>query len=342
MILLPMRKQLTCILLFVLLKSACCAQQMPDSSYIDIDTVTQSTLIVNKTLLFFDSNNVANMGNLLQQHFVPLSGFEYKKYIRQKLVPKYAYLKIAVYNGNTAKKAVYCYPGNLFDNIKVYKQTSDTTLVFYQDASRYGFAKLMMEPGERSIFIFHLDFSRSDYNILLPQLIKENYLDRYKRIYRSRNEMKKTMGYITSGMLFIIILFVAANYFLSRKKEFLYYLGYAGFNFFLMLLLAVLEQYHRQPLQFLFSGYLDLIFLILSGIFYLAFTRHFLETKIASTRCWTEHLKLNGAVFTFFTGTVLGNVHYFTGWYFVESSAGKPDEGNFTECMGIIVYYNCF
>jgi signal transduction histidine kinase len=318
-ILLLMRKLFTCFLLFVLIRSAGFSQQMPDSNYINLTSFRDSTVIANKALLFFDSNNVANMGNLLQQHFVPLCSFEYKKYIRQKLVPKYAYLKIAVYNSDTAKKVVFCYPGNLFDNIKVYKQPSDTTLVFYQDASREGFAKLTLAPGEKSVFIFHLDFCRYDYNVLFPQLIRENYLNRYKlvyRIYRPRVEMAKIIGYITSGMLFIIILFVIANYFLHRKKEFLYYLGYAGFNFLLMLLLAVLNNITGSLSSF-FNGYLDLVFLILSSIFYLAFNRHFLETKNAY-RMIDKSFKI-AELFLLFLLVLFSVVHYFTEWYFLES-----------------------
>lgn len=140
-------------------------------------------------------------------------------------------------------------------------------------------------------------------------------MDTYKRIYRSRVEATKIFGYITSGMLFIIILFVAANFFLNRKKEFLYYMGYAFFNFALMLLLAVLNHITGVASSF-FYGYLDLVLLILSGIFYLAFIRHFLETK--KTYPVLEKSFKTTEAFLLFLLLLYSIMHYFTNWYAAE------------------------
>lgn len=311
-----MRKQFAFFLVFILLKTAGLCQLVPDSNYIDIASFRSSLSVVSKTQLFFDSNDVATLDNVLLQKFVPLTDFDYKKYIRPKLVPKYAYLITAVQNNsNTKKDTVHFYPGSLFDNLRVYRITGAGTLQLYQDASREGFARLMLAPGEKASFLFYLDFCRHEYNTISPQLIQPEYLDLYKRLYRSRVENLKIIGYVSSGMLFIIILFVGANYFLYRKKEFLYYLGYAGFNFFLMLLLAVLNNITGSLSSF-YYGYLDLIFLILSGIFYLAFTRHFLDTK-------NQYQVLDRAfkrteLFLLFLLVLFSVIHYFTGWYFVE------------------------
>ena len=273
-----MHKRFVFILFLLLLNATAFCQQLNDTSYVDIAQMRDSMLIINKTLLFFDSNEVANMGNIMQQKFVPLSEFTQRKNIPVKLVPKYAYLKIGLYNSNITEDTVLFFPGGLYDNIKVYKLTKQGEPQLYSDASKTGFARLIMAPGTKDIFMFTLDFCRNESNTLSSQIIKPGYLDSYKRIYRSRVETQKIIGYITSGMLFIIILFVVANYFLYRKKEFLYFLGYAGFNFLLMLIMALLN-FITGSLASLFYGYMDLIFLILGGIFYLAFTRYFLDTK---------------------------------------------------------------
>lgn len=310
-----MLKKCFIVFCFVLLKTAAISQVLTDSSFIDINSFRDSTLIVNKTWLFFDSNEVANMNNLLQQKFTPLASFDQRKKIPAHLVPKYAYLKIPLLNTDSLQHTVNCFPGSLFDNIKIYKQTATSAPFFYEDASEEGFGNLALQPGEKAVFIFSLDFCRNDYNSLNPQLIKPAYLDSYKRMYRSRVETMKITGYITSGMLFIIILFVAANYFLSGKKEFLYYLGYAGFNFLLMLTMAVLN-YITGSLSSLFYGYFDLILLILSGISYLAFTRHFLDTK---TNYPLLDKSFNATeIFLFFLLALFSAVHFFTNWYYIE------------------------
>lgn len=315
MIFLPMRKQFTFFLVFILFKTTGLCQSIPDSNYIDITSISDSLLIVSKTQLFFDSNDVATLDNVLQQKFVPLTSFDYKKKIRPKLVSKYAYLIIGVQNNSKKTDTVYYYPGALFDNLRIYRITNAGTLQVYQDASSEGFAELVLAPGEKARFLAYLDFCRIDFNIISPQLISHKYLDAYKRMYRSKVENNKIMGYITSGMLFIIILFVAANYFLYRKKEFLYYLGYAGFNFLLMLMLAVLN-YITGSLSSFFNGYLDLILLILSGIFYLAFTRHFLDTK-NNYRVIDKAFKVS-EIFLLFLLALFSVIHYFTGWFFIE------------------------
>lgn len=311
-----MHKRFVFILFLLLLKVTAFCQQLNDTSYVDIAPIRDSVLIVNKALLFFDSNEVANMGNIMQQDFVPLSGFTQRKNIPIKLVPKYAYLKIGLYNSKRARDTAIVFPGSLFDNIKVYKLTEKGEPQFYTDASKAGFASIFMNPGEKGVFIFSLDFCRNDYNSLLPQIIRPQYLDSYKRMYRSRVETQKIVGYVTSGMLFIIILFVGANYFLYRKKEFLYYLGYAGFNFLLMLIMALLN-YITGSLSSLFYGYLDLIFLILSGIFYLAFTRHFLETKkqyVLLDKAFRITEAFLAVLLLLFTV-----VHFFTDKYYIEA-----------------------
>ncbi len=311
-----MRKQIAFLILFTALNATAFCQQLHDTSYIDFTQMRDSMLILNKTLLFFDSNEVADMSNIMQQKFVPLAGFAERKNIPVKLVPKPAYLKIGLYNSSNAADTAVVFPGSLFDNIKVYKVTAQGEPRLYTDASKAGFAYLRLNPGAKEVFIFALDFCRNDYNSLSPQLIKPGYLVSYKRMYRARVETQKIVGYITSGMLFIILLFVGANYFLYRKKEFLYYLGYAGFNFLLMLIMALLN-YITGSLSSLFYGYLDLIFLIISGIFYLAFTRHFLETKkeyplLERTFRITEvFLTVLLVLFTF--------VHFFTEKYYIEA-----------------------
>ncbi len=290
-------------------------QPVSDTSYVDIAAIRDSALISGKSLLFIDSKNKTGINQVLQQVFLPLHFFVKQKYVPSWMVAKNTYLKIFVYNSTPFPDTVYCLPGNLFDKITVYKQNGKGDLDFYSDASDEGFARLDLRAGEKATFIFKLNFCRREHNILNTQLISPGHVDVYKRIYRTRVENTKISGYITSGMLFIIILFVAANYFLYRKKEFLYYLGYAGFSLVLMLSMAVLN-YITGGISSLFYGYFDLIFLILSGISYLAFTRHFLNTKqdypLLDKSFKTTELAL-ALLLILFTG-----VHFFTKWYFIE------------------------
>jgi signal transduction histidine kinase len=309
-----MKQQALIIIFFVLIKTAGVGQVLTDSNYIDINSFNDSIKIAGKTMLFIDSNHSVTAGNILQQQFVPFLQFSKAKKIPQHLVTSPTYLKFYLYNsGDTAKNLLF-FPGSLFDTIKIYKLNA-ASHEFYENATDDGFANLLLQPGEKNTYLARLHFTHVDYNILSPQLIYPKYMDTYKRIYRSRVEATKIFGYITSGMLFIIILFVAANFFLYRKKEFLYYLGYAFFNFVLMLSLAVLNHITGNLSSF-FYGYFDLVLLIISGIFYLAFIRHFLETK-TTYPVLEKSFKLTEA---FLLGSLIlySILHYFTNWYAAE------------------------
>lgn len=291
------------------------SQGIPDTNYIDISTVKSYSLISGKALYFVDRKNNITLNQLPQQEFLPLLTITKEKYVPSWMVSKNTYIKIAIKNSKQIPDTVFCLPGNLFDKITIYKLNSEGDLDFYEDAAESGFARLDLQANEKATFIFSLNFCRREYNILNTQLITPGHLDVYKRIYRSRVENTKISGYITSGMLFIIILFVAANYFLYRKKEFLYYLGYAGFSLVLMLTMAVLN-YITGGISSIFYGYFDLIFLILSGISYLAFTRYFLNTK-QDYQLLDKSFKTTELVLAFLLILFTG-VHFFTKWYFIE------------------------
>ena len=310
-----MLKKCSFILLFLLLQFSGFTQILPDSSFMDIAGIRDSALAVNKTWLFFDSNNVATLDNILQQQFVPLTQFGYKKPIRPNLVSKFAYLRLRIFNSKNIADTIYFLPGIFFDNIIVYKLTDAGKPEFSANASTSGFCYFTLDANERKNFIVKLDFCRYDYNSLRPQLIRPGYLNIYRSVTRAKAEDIRIVGFVTSGMLFIILFLALINYFFNGKKEFLYYLGYASAMFLLVFMLAFLNNSSGSFASF-FNGYLDLFLLITGNVFYLAFTRYFIETK-------TNYKTLDktfrrGEWFLLSLLLVFTIVHYFTEWYMLE------------------------
>ena len=310
-----MLKKHSFIALFIVLHSFAFCQTLPDSSYTDIALIRDSAMLIKKTLLFIDSSNVATLENLSQQNFVPVSRFNYKQYIPPRLVPKIAYLQVALYNGSNLPDTISFFPGNLYDEIIFYEKPAGGVLKYAGNGSKDGICNMGLAPFEKKIFIVKLVFCRHDYNYIKPQLIHFHYLATYKEVFRSRSEDIKSVGYLLSGMLFLMILFIAVNYVLTGKKEFLFYLGYALSMFLLVFFYALLAGSWGSFASFL-NGYLDVFLLILGNVFYLAFCRHFLNTKanyktldkVFITEEWFLLLFL--MAFTF--------IHYFTGWYVIE------------------------
>jgi signal transduction histidine kinase len=300
---------------FILLQFCSNSQTMPGSSYVDIAAIKDSALIADKALIFFDSNNTATFKNLTQQNFVPLNLFINEKKVPPRLVPKHAYLQIALFNGSNTKDTVYFFPGINYDKIFFYEKTPGGNLKFYSDASAKGFGSLALAPIEKKVFIIKLVFCRHDYNDIKPQLINLRYFKTYKAVYENKAADLRGVGFLVSGMLFLMLLFIIVNYFLSFKKEFLYYLGYAVCMFFLVYFYAQLRNSWGSFTSF-FNGYLDLFLLMLGNIFYLAFSRYFLDTKNNYQLLDTLFKVAEWFLIAFLLGFTL--THYFTNWYLME------------------------
>ncbi|MGG9960599.1 sensor histidine kinase [Ferruginibacter sp. SUN106] len=313
-----MLKKHSFLALFILLQFSGIGQTIPDSNYIDIALIRDSVLAVDKTLLFFDTANNATIENLPQQKFLPFDRYSYidQKHIPGRLVSTFAYLQIGVSNSAKVKDTVSLFPGALFDKILFYEKTSNGNLKYTGDGSKYGFCNLILKPNEKKVFFIKLDFCRHDFNYLKPQLVQLHYWSTYASVARSRSSGIVSFGYLMSGMLFLMLLFIVVNYILNRKKEFLYYFGYALLMFLLVLLYAITGGTWGSFPAFL-NGYLDVFLLIMGNVFYLAFSRHFLNTKNNYTildKVFRIEEWLLVILLLAFTVT-----HYLTEWYLVEA-----------------------
>ncbi len=288
---------------------------MPDSSYIDISQIRDSSHILKRSLLFFDSSDVATIANLPQQNFVPFRRYRLEKGIPARLVSKYAYMKMGISNTGEKVDSFYLFPGELFDKIILYEQVADGSLKFAFDGSANGYCNLVLGPNEKKIYFVKLDLCRQDYNRLKPQLIQKHYLPTYQSVFRTTNSDILSVGFLLSGMLFLMLLFIIVNFILTGKKEFLYYFGYALLMFLLVFFYAMLGGKWGSFSSSVY-GYLDVFLLIMGNVFYLAFSRHFLNTKVNYTTLdkvfkaeeWLLLILLGAFTFT----------HYFTESYIIE------------------------
>ncbi len=301
--------------LFILMQFFGIAQTIPDSNYIDIASIRDSAIVVKKTLLFFDSNSIATPENLLNQNFVPLTQFKYKKHIPAKLVAKTVYLQIALFNSSNFSDTIFFFPGSMFDRIIFYEKTTGNILRGLKNGPKNGLCQIIMAPGENKIFILTLNFCRHDLNYILPQIIQTSYLKIYKSVYQSRNKNLSSAGFLLSGILFMMIIFIIVNYSLTDKREFIYYLCYAFLMFLLVFFYALLDVFDGRFTSF-FNGYLDLLLLVLGNVFYFTFSRYFLDTK-THYKILDKIFKSGERILLFFL-VAFTIIHFFTAWYLTE------------------------
>ncbi len=273
-------KKIIYIFFFILCSGFAKGQTNTDSLSTDVSLFDEVNLIADKSLLFIDSNNTTRPDNILQNQWVKYNSLKIKHFIPQDWVTKTLYIKFTLENNSPSADTVFFYPGNSFRSIILYKVLPFGGLQMIKDKSKKdGFQPIELSPGEKTAFITELHFSKRKFNSLNLNIIQKNYLSKFQKLFYTLTYDELVAGYLLSGLLLMMIFYNAANFFISRKKEFLYNCCYAICMFGLVFFNTYIERRSGVFASF-FMGYLAFALLLIGTIFYMAFTRRFLDTKI--------------------------------------------------------------
>lgn len=254
------------------------AQKPGDEAYTDLAFFKDSVLL-NNCLLFLDSNNNISPVEALKENWKPLAAYHIKTHIPVEWVTKRVYLKLNIANSASIPDSIYFLPGISFSSITVFELAAGNRLVQVKDQSQIsGYQPLVIGAGAKQTFIAELHFTKFIFTYLTPQLIKKNYLDKYKKILYYRNAPMQMAGYVISGILIMMFIFSMANYVLSNKIEFALNGLYVTCMFLLIFFSTFFEKKGGVIMSF-FSSYLSFALLATGTVFYIAFTRKFLDTK---------------------------------------------------------------
>lgn len=235
--------------------------------------------IENNTLLFIDTGSHQSMATIAGATFTPLIDFKKRNKIPADLIGSTFYVRFSLQNPSTVKNYFYYYPGKIYKKFTLFK-TNNAGLFTEEKTGNIvdGFVPIQIEAGKTNTYILQLKFFKTGFNEIKSTLIPQQQLKLFKNeLYKSLNE-KKTAGILLSGMLLMMILVALLNYFITKKAEFLYNSLYSLCMFLLIFFTNFLVM---NPGWFkgIFISYFDLLLLITGTIFYIAFTRHFLNTK---------------------------------------------------------------
>jgi signal transduction histidine kinase len=253
------------------------AQPTADSLFTDITTINDSLLFEN-CLVFIDSNNNTTAFETLQKNWKPLSEYPIKNIIPKSWITKKIFLQINLNNSGTAEDTVYIYPGLMFSSIKTFLLSSNNQLQQLKDESRSdGYQPLSINAGSKQSFIIALQPAKTIFNYLRPIVIQKNYITEFQKINYYKYARQQTAGYLFSGILLMMFFFSLVNYLLSLKKEFLFNACYTGCMFLLIFFTTFFERQSGVLASF-FASYTAFILLAMGTIFYIDFTRKFLDT----------------------------------------------------------------
>lgn len=268
------------IFFFILCSCFATGQTNIDSLSTDVSLFEELNPIAHKCLLFIDSNNNIRPDNILQDQWIKYNSLKIKHFIPGDWITKTLYIKFTLQNSSPVADTVFFYPGNSFRSIVLYKIPSVSRLQMVKDKSeKDGFQPIELTQGEKTTFIAELHFSKRKFNTLNLNIIQKNYLSKFQKLFYTLTYDELVAGYLLSGLLLMMIFYNAANFFISRKKEFLYNCCYAICMFGLVFFNTYIERRSGVFASF-FMGYLAFALLLIGTIFYMAFTRRFLDTKI--------------------------------------------------------------
>ena len=273
-------KKIIYIFFFILCNCFAKGQTTIDSLSTNVSLFEELSPFADKSSVFIDSNNTNRPDNILKGQWIKYNSLKIKHFIPQDWVTKTLYIKFTLENRSPVADTVFFYPGNSFRSILLYKISPFSGLQMVKDKSKKdGFQPIELSPGEKATFITELHFSKRKFNSLNLNIIQKNYLSKFQKLFYTLTYDELVAGYLLSGLLLMMIFFNAANFFISRKKEFLYNCCYAICMFGLVFFNTYIERRSGIFASF-FMGYLAFALLLIGTIFYMAFTRRFLDTKI--------------------------------------------------------------
>ncbi len=271
-------KRIASLLFFYFIVSFCKGQVAADSFAVSVSSITERSNLLKHSLLYIDSSSSLTAAAALQKTFIPFKIYNAPKKIRPGLVTYTFFLKLLLYNQGTQEISGYINPGTYFEHFELYKVNQLATQQIRNNDSISGYRKIKLAPGETSLVLIELKPLKNDINNINPVFITENHISDYKT-YIARNKTDlQIYSLVLSGILLMMILFMATNFMISKKREFLYNSLYSFCMFLLVFLNAVLGKTSSNFTSFYFS-YFDFFLLVTGTVFYISFTRKFLDTK---------------------------------------------------------------
>jgi len=255
------------------------AQVVVEKDFTDIASINDS-LFLKDCLVLIDSFKSFEPGQVIEMDWKSLSSYKIKPFIPPSWITKRVYLQLNLCNNDSNTTTVYFYPGLSYNGFKTIRVSSNNLLEPQQDFSREdGFQPITLPAFQKQTFIVELNFTKTSKSYLLPQIINKDYLVKYQKILYYGNEMQAIVGYLISGTLLMMFFFSIANFVLSAKREFLLNGCYVG----CMFLLIFLSNYFNKKsgmASSLFLSYFSFFLLSVGMLFYIGFTRKFLDTRI--------------------------------------------------------------
>jgi signal transduction histidine kinase len=270
-------KQLTTLLLLIFIGGFCKGQSAapPDTVFLS-DLKNEYNLLGKSEFYFSDSGNLP-VSEVLHKSFQRFITPYPKIRVNPEKISSTLYLKILLKNNTAADVTAYINPGIYFTRYKIYKIEQQT--INEQDAGNTSnYKKIVLEAGKTCYFLLEIKPLKTELGSISPVLVNKDYLEEYNLVITRHKADIEVFGLVLSGILFMMILFMLANFVTSGKQEFLYNAAYSACMFILIFFNSTAVRL-STPFNNFYYSFFDFFLLVTGTVFYISFARKFLDTK---------------------------------------------------------------
>lgn len=248
---------------------------MPDTVF--LADIKNEIYLLDKSQFYFDSSGHLPVSEVLRKPFQRFTTTYPKIRVRPEMISSTLYLKILLKNNTAQDVTAYLNPGIYFTKYNIYKLEQQSISI--QDADNVSnYKKIVLEAGKTCYFLLEIKPLKTEMGSIGPVLINAGYLEEYNLIITRHKSDIQVFGLILSGVLFMMILFMLANFITSRKQEFLFNAAYSACMFLLIFFNSTAGRLSNAFNNFYYS-YFAFFLLVTGTIFYIFFVRKFLDTK---------------------------------------------------------------
>lgn len=247
-------------------------------------STVENLLFLNENMhVFIDTNNTTALQTLRGTMFFHLYELPGKKVQKVLMIDSKIYLLFWIENNENHNRSFYVTPGTYARETVLYTRDSSTNQWIEisgqvsKDKNENAYRLFMIPPGKEMQILVKCRFAKTNIITLSPKLISPAFFDYYINDIHTSWFGVNTFTYVLCGLLLMMLLYSMANYVQNHKRAFLYYSVYA---FCLGLLLFLKATLYKRSTEFNFFNeeYLDYFLQIAGYIFYIGFTRMFLNT----------------------------------------------------------------
>ena len=287
------------------------AQLTTIAAPVNIALIKGDSNIVSKTMLYVDSTATLSVINVLQKKFSPLADYNNRIRLSPGSVPFTYFLKIFVCNNSEKEISVYLNPGYYFKQTALYKLKMQPERIV-NTGNIPGYPKLTLASGEACYVLVSLQALKCEFNYISSVFISEDFIKSYKQIIVENKSDLQVFGLIFSGILLMMILFMTTNFIIAYKPEFLYNALYSFCMFLLIFFNSTVTRNTTSFTNFYYS-YFDFFLLVAGTVFYITFTRKFLNTAIKYELL--DKVLLYGELFIILLLCIYTYLHFCTSTY---------------------------